>query len=97
MKGSKMQKLKYYGLPYMGSKNRIAEWLVSQLPSAAHFVDLFCGGCAVTHRAILENRWDDYLINDINLMMPRAFLDAANGKFLCQFRFLKNGRIYKRS
>ena len=35
---------KRYGLPYMGSKNQIAEWVVAQLPSAENFYDLFCGG-----------------------------------------------------
>ena len=33
-----------YGLPYQGSKNGIAEWVVGQLPAAETFVDLFCGG-----------------------------------------------------
>lgn len=30
-----------YGLPYKGSKNSIAEWIVRQLPYADTFVDLF--------------------------------------------------------
>lgn len=38
-----------YGLPYQGSKNKIAEWVISNLPKAEHFYDLFAGGCAVTH------------------------------------------------
>ena len=38
-----------YGLPYKGSKNAIAEWIVNALPDAECFVDLFCGGGAVTH------------------------------------------------
>lgn len=33
-----------YGLPYKGSKNSIAEWIVDELPPAETFVDLFCGG-----------------------------------------------------
>lgn len=33
-----------YGLPYKGSKNAIAEWIVSELPSCENFVDLFMGG-----------------------------------------------------
>lgn len=37
-----------YGLPYKGSKSRITEWVVSNLPRADTLVDLFCGGCAVT-------------------------------------------------
>lgn len=33
-----------YGLPYKGSKNKIAEWVVDTLPRADVFVDLFFGG-----------------------------------------------------
>ena len=40
-----------YGLPYKGSKNAIAEWIVSYLPKADVFCDLFFGGGAITHRA----------------------------------------------
>ena len=43
-----------YGLPYMGSKNKIAEWVLSYLPQADNFYDLFCGGCAITHCAITQ-------------------------------------------
>ncbi len=54
-----------YGLPYKGSKNTIAPWVVEHLPSAGTLVDLFCGGCAVTHAAMLSGRWDRYIANDI--------------------------------
>ena len=33
-----------YGMPYKGSKSKIAEWLIEQLPKAKHFYDLFGGG-----------------------------------------------------
>ena len=33
-----------YGLCYKGSKNAVAEWIISELPRADVFVDLFCGG-----------------------------------------------------
>lgn len=46
-----------YGIPYMGSKNRIAEWILNHIPSADNFYDLFCGGCAVTHCAMLQNKF----------------------------------------
>lgn len=32
-----------YGLPYKGSKNAIAEWIVEQLPEGDVLVDLFGG------------------------------------------------------
>ena len=68
-----------YGLPYMGSKNKIAEWVISVLPSARHFYDLFCGGCAVTHAAMLSGRYEDFYINDIQGDIPQLFLDAVRG------------------
>ena len=46
-----------YGLPYQGSKNAIAEWVIGQLPEAETFVDLFCGGCAITHAAMLSGKY----------------------------------------
>lgn len=43
-----------YGVPYMGSKNRIAKDIIAKLPTGKRFVDLFAGGCAITHAAILS-------------------------------------------
>lgn len=37
-----------YGVPYRGSKNKIADWVVDHLPDGKTLVDLFAGGCAVT-------------------------------------------------
>lgn len=31
-----------YGLPYKGSKNKLAERIVRLLPKRTHLVDLFC-------------------------------------------------------
>ena len=77
-----------YGLPYMGSKNRIARDIVEQLPSAEYFVDLFCGGCAVTHAAILSGKYKKFIINDIAPDMPRLFVDAINGKYRDEKRWI---------
>lgn len=41
-----------YGLPYQGSKSRIADWVVGNLPSAPVLVDIMCGGGAVSHAAV---------------------------------------------
>ena len=70
-----------YGLPYQGSKNQIADWVVKHLPSANTLVDLFCGGCAVTHAALIAGRWNNYIINDIHGDVPQLFVDAINGKY----------------
>ena len=70
-----------YGLPYRGSKNLIARWVVDHLPPADCFVDLFAGGCAVTHAAILSGKYKRFIVNDIEPLMPRAFVAAINGAF----------------
>lgn len=70
-----------YGLPYQGSKNQIADWVVKHLPSANTLVDLFCGGCAVTHAAMIAGRWNDFIINDVHGDVPQLFVDAINGKY----------------
>lgn len=69
-----------YGIPYMGSKNRIAKWVVDSLPASDTLVDLFAGGCAVTHAAILSNKWQRVIANDL-LPAPNVFQDAARGRF----------------
>ena len=69
------------GLPYKGSKNIIAKWIIDNLPPAETFVDLFCGGCAVTHAAMLEGKYKNIIINDIDSRMPQFFIDCINGKY----------------
>ena len=82
-----------YGLPYKGSKNTIATWVIDKLPSAEHFYDLFCGGCAVTHAAMLSGRWEKFTINDINFM-PRLFVDAVEGKYKGEKRWISRDDFF---
>ncbi len=77
-----------YGLPYKGSKSLLAPWVVEHLPSAGVLVDLFCGGCAVTHAAMLSGRWGRFVANDICGAVPRAFRDATEGKFRGEERWI---------
>lgn len=69
-----------YGVPYMGSKNKIAKWVVDHLPPAETLVDIFAGGCAVTHAAMLSGKFKRFIINDLN-STPQVFIDAVNGEF----------------
>lgn len=78
----------------MGSKNRLAEKLVKLFPDAENFYDLFCGGCAITHRALIENRWKNYVINDIDSRCPKLFFDALNGKFKNETRWISREDFY---
>ena len=70
-----------YGMPYKGSKNSIAEWIISELPKADTFVDLFMGGGAITHVALLSEKYNNFIINDIDGRMPQLFLDCIDGKY----------------
>ena len=70
-----------YGLPYTGSKSRIAHWVIDNLPSGRVLIDAFAGGCAITHRALLSQKWQTIIANDINGKYPQLFLDAVRGKY----------------
>lgn len=70
-----------YGLPYMGSKNSIAPKIISVLPKAENFYDLFCGGCAITECAMLSKKWNKVYFNDLDGDVPQLFLDAIDGKY----------------
>ena len=84
-----------YGIPYKGGKSKIVKWVINCLPSNEHFYDLFCGGCSVTHYAMLSRRWQQYNINDLNGMMPQMFVDAAHGKFANEDRWISRDDFFK--
>ena len=69
-----------YGLPYNGSKNAIARWIIDNLPKADTFCDLFFGGGAVTHAGLLSMKYKHFIINDIDARLPELFLECAYGK-----------------
>ena len=69
-----------YGLPYTGSKSRIAHWLIDNLPRGRVLIDAFAGGCSITHRALLSQKWQTIIANDINFKYPQLFADAVRGK-----------------
>ena len=69
-----------YGIPYKGSKNKIAEKVVAFLPSGERLVDICAGGCAITHAALLSGKWGSVLANDIDPMPLRLFDDAVHGR-----------------
>lgn len=84
-----------YGLPYKGSKNKLAERIVSLLPKRTHLIDLFCGGCAVSHAALLRNKYEHIHINDINWMCPTLFIDALNGKYQNETRWISREDFFR--
>ena len=77
-----------YGLPYQGSKNRIAKRLVDALPPAPVLYDVFCGGCAVTHAAMLSGKYQRFVINDRRGWLPDTFREAINGGYAHEDRWI---------
>ena len=77
-----------YGLPYKGSKNKIAKQIVDFLPAGGALYDLFAGGCAVTHAAMEAGKWSRYVVNDIEPGIVQLFVDAVNGKYHNENRWI---------
>lgn len=63
----------------MGSKNQIAEKIISMLPSGYRFVDLFGGGGAMTHCAAMSGKYKTVLYNEIDPLVFNLFNDTIKG------------------
>lgn len=83
---------KNWGMPWMGSKSDIAWQVVNALPKGETFVDLFFGGGAITHAAIVSKRWDNFIANDI-LGTPEIFLKAVRGELKGYDRFVSRSEF----
>lgn len=87
---------KSWGLPYMGSKNTIAKYIVETLPKGERLVDLFAGGCAVTDYALKNtNKFNCYLINDLNGWSPQAYEKALRGGFDDEERWISREDFFR--
>lgn len=84
-----------YGIPYMGSKNRIAKWIIDNLPPAKHFYDLFGGGGAITHCALLSGKYEHVHYNELNPLIVKAFSMAVNGEFKNENRWISREDFFK--
>lgn len=82
-----------YGLPYLGSKSKIAEDIITLFPIADNFYDLFAGGCAITHALMVKNQdlfhrgFKRYIFNDLN-NAPELFLNAIRGEYHNEKRWI---------
>ena len=83
-----------YGLPYKGSKTKIANAIIEHLPPARVFYDLFAGGCAITHAALLSGKWERVIANDIK-PYPFLFRDAILGKYKDDYRWVSREDFFK--
>ena len=79
-----------YGIPYKGSKSKLAERLINLFPKADNFYDLFCGGCAVAHAALLSHKYKTVHINDIEPKVVDLFIRATRGEFKNETRWISH-------
>ena len=86
-------KCRRFGVSYMGSKNQIVKALIPQLPSAKYFIDLFAGGCAMTHGAMLSGKYERFIVNDIS-DAPSLFQRAIKGEFRDEKRWISRDDFF---
>lgn len=89
-----MSMAKKYGLPYQGSKSKLAERIVALLPPATHLYDVFAGGCAITHAALLSGKFKEVHANDITDSVT-LFEDALNGKYENESRWISKEDFFR--
>lgn len=89
---------KNLGLPYMGSKSKIAEKLLSEIikrnSEAEIFIDLFAGGCAMSHAAMINGAFKKVYANDIN-KAPQLFKDVIDGKYRDNKQWISRDEFFK--
>lgn len=83
-----------YGLPYQGSKSRIAPWVLDHLPPARTLYEPFCGGCAITHCAMERGQYERFVLNDTR---PTAafFKKCAEGGMRNETRWISRDDFFK--
>ena len=84
-----------YGVPYKGSKNMIAEWVVSHVPECDTFIDVFAGGCAITDCILRKGRAKHVIANDLDPMPVKCFDMAVRGGFADEDRWISREAFYE--
>lgn len=84
-----------YGMPYRGSKNQIAKWVIEHLPKKENLYDLFGGGGAITHCACESGKYTQIYYNDCNQLVVKAFDMAIHGKFRNENRWISHDDFFK--
>lgn len=84
-----------FGLPYKGSKNKIAKWVCDVLPNANTLYDLFARGGAITHYASLNLKYNNYIVNDLNSLCIKGLKMALNGEFKNETRWISREDFFK--
>lgn len=84
-----------YGMTYRGSKNAIAEDIVSVLPAGKRLVDLFGGGAAISHCAVLSGKWQNVLYNEYNPLLVDLIKKAINGDYKNEKRWISREYFFR--
>ena len=86
---------KNYGLPYMGSKNKLAEEIVNFLPQKKVLVDLFGGGGAISVCASQSGKYEKIIYNELNSLISETFQKAINGEYENERRWVSREEFEK--
>ena len=86
---------KNYGLPYMGSKNKLAEEIVNFLPQKKGLVDLFGGGGAISVCAGQSGKYKKIIYNELNTLIAETFQKALNGDYENERRWVSREEFEK--
>lgn len=82
----------------MGSKSKIAEKLLNEIinakPEAEIFIDLFAGGCAMSHAALISGAFKKVYANDLN-KTPQLFKDVIDGKYRDNKQWISRDEFFK--
>lgn len=84
-----------YGIPYMGSKNRIAKQIIDFLPAGETLVDLFGGGGAITDCASESGKWKNVIYNELDSLPYTCFLRALRGEYENETRWISREDFFK--
>lgn len=82
-------------MPYMGSKNQIAKWVIEHLPKKENLYDLFGGGGAITHCAYESGKFENIIYNEKNELVFNGFKMAVGGGYKHENRWISREEFNK--
>ena len=85
-----------YGMPYRGSKNQIAKWVIENLPKKENLYDLFGGGGAITHCACESGKFKHVYYNELYPITFKGFDMAIHGKFNNENRWISHDEFMEK-
>jgi site-specific DNA-adenine methylase len=84
-----------YGMPYKGSKSKIAQQIINILPEAEWFVDLFGGGGAMIDCAMRSIKYQKGIYNELEPLTYKGFTTAIEGGFRDEKRWISREEFFE--